>query len=46
VVRDIFNAPEDADVRAAIDPILLRMHSMASAFQDFAAHFISAQSKR
>jgi hypothetical protein len=29
VVRDIFKAPEHVDLRAAIDPILLRMHKMA-----------------
>jgi hypothetical protein len=29
VVRGIFKAPNDADVRAAIDPILLRLHRMA-----------------
>jgi hypothetical protein len=46
VVRDIFQAPEDADVRATIDPILMRMHTMASAFQDFATYFIRAQSKK
>ena len=46
VVRDIFEAPKDADVRAAIDPILLRMHEMASAFSDFAGHFIRNQLRR
>jgi hypothetical protein len=46
VVRDIFKAPEDAEVRAAIDPILMRMHTMATAFSDFAAYFIRAQSKK
>jgi hypothetical protein len=46
VVRDIFKAPEDADVRAAIDPILTRMHTMAKAFSDFAAYFIRAQLKK
>jgi hypothetical protein len=46
VVRDIFKAPENADVRAAIDPILTRMHMMASAFSDFAGHFIRNQLKR
>jgi hypothetical protein len=40
VVRDIFAAPERADVRAAIDPILMRMHTMAAAFSDFAGYFI------
>jgi hypothetical protein len=46
VVRDIFNAPEDADMRAAIDPILMRMHTMAHAFSDFAGYFIRNQLKR
>jgi hypothetical protein len=46
VVRDIFKAPEDADVRAAIDPILMRMHTMANAFSDFAGYFIRHQLKR
>ena len=40
VVRDIFKAPEDADLRAAIDPILLRLHTMAAAFSDFAGYFV------
>jgi hypothetical protein len=40
VVRDIFKAPKDADVRAAIDPILLRLHKMAAAFSDFAGYFV------
>jgi hypothetical protein len=40
VVRDIFKAPKDADVRAAIDPILVRLHRMAAAFSDFAAYFV------
>lgn len=46
VVRDIFKAPESADLRAAIDPILVRMHTMAKAFSDFAGHFIRNQLKR
>jgi hypothetical protein len=53
VVRDIFEAPEpedgdlrDADLRAAIDPILTRMYVMANAFRDFAGHFIRNQLKR
>lgn len=46
VVRDIFKAPEGADLRAAIDPILIRMHTMAKAFSDFAAYFIRAQLKK
>jgi hypothetical protein len=46
VVRDIFGAPEGADLRAAIDPILLRLHQMASAFSDFASNFIRSQLKR
>jgi hypothetical protein len=46
VVRDIFKAPEGADMRAAIDPILMRMHNMASAFSDFAGYFIRNQLKR
>lgn len=40
VVREIFEAPEDADVRAAIDPILVRLHTMAAAFSDFAGYFV------
>jgi hypothetical protein len=40
VVRDVFKAPEDVDVRAAIDPILQRLHRMAAAFSDFAGHFV------
>lgn len=40
VVLDIFKAPEDEKLRAAIDPILARMHTMANAFRDFAGHFI------
>jgi hypothetical protein len=46
VVRRIFNAPEDANVREAIDPILMRMHTMANAFSDFAGHFIRNKLKR
>ena len=46
VVRDIFKAPESADLRAAINPILMRMHTMAGAFSDFAGHFIRNQLKR
>jgi hypothetical protein len=46
VVRDIFGAPEGVDLRAAIDPILLRMHKMASTFSDFAGYFIHNQLKR
>jgi hypothetical protein len=46
VVRDIFKAPEGADVRAAIDPILLRLHAMAVAFSDFAGYFIRHSLKR
>jgi hypothetical protein len=40
VVRDIFKAPSDTDVRAAIDPILRRLHTMAAAFSDFAGNFV------
>jgi hypothetical protein len=40
VVRDIFKAPKDADVRTAIDPILVRLHEMAAAFSDFAGYFV------
>ena len=40
VVRGIFKAPNDADVRAAIDPILLRLHRMPAAFSDFAGYFV------
>jgi hypothetical protein len=46
VVRDIFKAAESIDVRAAIDPILMRMHMMASAFSDFGGDFIRNQLKR
>jgi len=46
VVRDIFKAPESADVRAAIDPILLKMHQMAIAFSDFSGYFIRHNLKR
>jgi hypothetical protein len=46
VVRDIFKAPEGADLRAAIDPILMRLHAMAMAFSDFAGHFIRHKLKR
>jgi hypothetical protein len=46
IVRNIFKAPEDADVRAAIDPILMRLHTMAAAFSDFAGHFIRQKLKR
>jgi hypothetical protein len=46
VVRDIFKAPENADLRAAIDPILARMLAMQIAFSDFAGHFIREQLKR
>jgi hypothetical protein len=40
VVRDVFKAPNDVDVRAAIDPILLRLHRMAAAFSDSAGDFV------
>jgi len=40
VVRDIFKVPDQDDLRTAIDPILLRLHTMAVAFTDFAGHFI------
>ena len=46
VVRDIFKAPEHADLRAAIDPILMRMHAMQAAFSDFAGYFIREQLQR
>ena len=46
VVRNIFKVPEDADVRAAIDTILTRIHRMANAFRDFAGYFIRNQTKR
>ena len=46
VVRDIFKVPDQADVRTAIDPILLRLHMMAVAFTDFAGHFIRHHLKR
>jgi hypothetical protein len=45
-MRDIFKAPESADLRAAINPILVKMHTMAGAFRDFAGHFIRNQLKR
>ena len=40
VVRNIFEVPDQADVRTALDPILLRLQTMAIAFTDFAGHFI------
>ena len=40
VVRGIFKTPNDADLRTAIDPILLRLHRMAAAFSDFAGRFV------
>jgi hypothetical protein len=46
VVRDIFGAAEGQDVRASIDPILMRLHTMAMAFNDFAGHFIRQKLKR
>jgi hypothetical protein len=46
VVRDIFKVPAQADVRTAIDPILLRLNTMAVAFTDFAGHFIRHCVKR
>jgi len=46
VVRDIFAAPEGADVRTAIDPILMRTHTMATAFSDFAGYFIRQKLER
>jgi hypothetical protein len=46
VVRNIFKADEDADLRRAIDPILVRLHTMAGAFSDFAGNFIRHQLKR
>jgi hypothetical protein len=46
VVRDIFKAPHGADVRASIDPILLRLHTMAMAFSDFAGYFVREKLKR
>jgi hypothetical protein len=45
-VRDIFKVPAQADVRTAIDPILLRLNTMAVAFTDFAGHFIRHCVKR
>jgi len=45
-VRDIFAAPEGADVRGAIDPMLMRMHTMAAAFSDFAGYFIRKKLER
>ena len=42
VVRDIFKAPKHADLRAAIDPTLLRLQQMAAAFSDFAGYFRKA----
>jgi hypothetical protein len=46
VVRDIFKAPEQADVRAAIEPILTRLRTMAVALSDFAGHFVRQKLKR
>ena len=47
VVREIFAVSESVvDVRAAIDPILGRMHRMAAAFSDFAGNFIRFRLKR
>jgi hypothetical protein len=46
VVRDIFQTADGADVRATIDPILIRLHTMAAAFRDFAGHFIRHKLKR
>jgi hypothetical protein len=46
VVRDIFKVPAQPDVRTAIDPILLRLNTMAVAFTDFAGHFIRHCVKR
>ena len=47
VVREIFAVPESVvDVRAAIDPILERMHRMAAAFSDFAGNFIRFHLRR
>jgi hypothetical protein len=46
VVRGVFKVPDQADVRTAIDPILLRLQTMAVAFTDFAGHFIRHCVKR
>jgi len=41
IVADTSQASEGTETRvAAIDPILMRMHTMAPAFGDFAGHFI------
>jgi len=45
-VRDIFKARGNANLRSAIDPILVRLQTMASAFSDFAGHFIRHHLKR
>jgi hypothetical protein len=40
VVRQVFNVPEDEEMRAAINAVLDRLHAMAFAFADFAGYFI------
>jgi hypothetical protein len=45
VVREIFGVPEAADMRAALDEILGRLHEMAVAFSDFAGYFIRHYAK-
>jgi hypothetical protein len=40
VVRDIFKAPANTNVRGAIDLVLTRLQKMAIAFGYFAGHFI------
>jgi hypothetical protein len=40
LVREIFEVKGNADMRAAINEVLARLHVMAVAFSDFAGHFI------
>jgi hypothetical protein len=46
VVRDIFGVAPDADVRAEVDEVVVRLHGIMKAFADFAGYFIWHHTKR
>jgi hypothetical protein len=46
VVRDIFAVPREADVRAEVDNIVVRLHDVVKAFADFAGYFIWHHTRR
>ena len=46
LVREICRVPDQADVRATLEPTLVRLHSMSVTFLDFAGYFLRHCLKR